>query len=434
MLDSIRGKKDDEDKKSPDLRGNNNKKDNDPDIGERLKGMVSRVSKGKDADQEDEKKEPPKRKMPRPMPRPIKKADESPRLRPPPKKPDDKKPKGGLGGFGRRVPDDDDQRTLIGAAVFAVIFIVLIGAGYYFFVYSPYQEALGTAKQAKISEVNAYYKGPLATDPSGIDLRLQIDSAQTVEQANAIDVLTPATTAWRNYQNQQIDSQKDQYGRVEIVYTAGDQKNVITKVADAQTLVSQADAAVLSNIKIKTPDTLAVPILINRTMAAGGLINVGNSVDVYLNPSSANATNTSELNNTPNISGATVLAILRAKDSGTINANKTHAQEIAINNFISSSARAESATQDVESLLQAAAANNWNQAEVSNNLNAYGWKLSDFERSSNLGDLNAEYLILLEIPREDALFLIKNQYNVILTVPTQEAPTWMINELKSIYS
>jgi len=436
MLDRIRGKKDDEDKKSLDLRSNNDKKDDDPDIGERLKGMVSRVSGGKDADQDDEKKEPPKRKMPRPMPRPIKKADESPRLRPPPKKPEDKKPRGGLGGFGRRAPDDDDQRTLIGAAVFAVIFIVLIGAGYYFFVYSPYQTSLGDAKQTKLNEVNTYYQGPLATDPSGINLRLQIDGATTPDQVNAIDVLTPATTAWRNYQNQQIDSQKDQFGRVEVVYSAGTQKNVILKVADAQTLVSQSDASVLSNIQIKTPDTVAIPILVNRTMAAGGLINVGNSVDVYLNPSSsANASqNTSQLNNTPNISGATVLAILRAKDSGAINANKSAAQSIAINNLISSSARSQSANEDVEQLLSAAAANNWDQSEVSNNLNSYGWKLSDFERTSNLGDLNAQYLILLEVPREDALFLIQNQYNVILTVPTENAPTWMINELKSIYS
>ena len=436
MLDRIRGKKDDEDKKSLDLRSNNDKKDDDPDIGERLKGMVSRVSGGKDADQDDEKKEPPKRKMPRPMPRPIKKADESPRLRPPPKKPEDKKPRGGLGGFGRRAPDDDDQRTLVGAAVFAIILIVLVGAGYYFLVYAPYQETLGNAKDAKINEINSYYKGPLATDPSGINLRLQVDGAQTPEVVNAIDVLTPATTAWRNYQNQQIDSQKDQYGRVEVVYTAGDQKNVILKVADAQTLVNQADAGVLSNIQIKTPDTLAIPILINRTMAAGGLINVGNSVDVYLNPASSNASgnSTTAVNNTPDISGATVLAILRAKDSGAISANKSHAQDIAINNLISSNAKSESANEDVQQLLQAAAANNWDQTEVSNNLNAYGWKLSDFERTSNLGDLNAEYLILLEVPREDALFLLKNQYNVILTVPTQQAPTWMINELKSIYS
>ena len=68
------------------------------------------------------------------------------------------------GGFGRRIPDDD-QKTLIGAVVFAVILIVLIASLYYFLVYSPYQQTLQGAKDVKIGEVDAYFKGPLATDP-----------------------------------------------------------------------------------------------------------------------------------------------------------------------------------------------------------------------------------------------------------------------------
>ena len=138
------------------------------------------------------------------------------------------------------------------------------------------------AKQTKINEVNTYFTGALATDPRGIDLRLQIDSAETPEQALAVDVLGPATQAWREYQNQQIETQKDPYGRVMIVYSAGSQKNIILKVVDAQKLVNEADASVLSNMQIKTPDTVAIPMIISRLQAAGGLVNVGNSVDVYL--------------------------------------------------------------------------------------------------------------------------------------------------------
>ncbi|MGZ7118442.1 MAG: DUF515 domain-containing protein [Methanobacterium sp.] len=431
MLDRIRGKKDDDDKKSPVLRGNNNNnnKKDDSDIGERLKGMVNRVSGKKGSDKDDKKKESPKRKMPRPMPKPIAKSGEVPRLRPPPQKPDDKKPrKGGLGGFGRRIPDDD-QRTLVGAAVFAIILIVLVGAGYYFLVYAPYQNALGNAKQSKINEVNAYFTGPLATDPRGIDLRLQIDSAQTPESALAVDVLGPATMAWREYQTQQIQSQKDPYGRVMVVYNASGQKDIILKVADAQTLVSQADASVLSKTLIKTPDTVAIPIRISRLQAAGGLINVGNSVDVYLqNQTSTNTTNYN--NNTPDISGATVLAILRDRGSGEVDASVSDTQLTGFNNLINN----QSAHKDVEQLLRASASRDMNEAQVSALLNSYGFRLSDFERASNLGDLNAEYLILLEVPRENAIFLIKNSKDVILTVPTQQAPNWMIKELKAIYS
>lgn len=446
MLDKIRGKKEEEDKDKPDLRGNNKKKSSS-DIGGRLKGMVNRVSRKKDDDKKDEMRPPSDRKAPKPMPKPIAKPGERPRLKPPQKKPESKKPgigsaaAGAVGGFGRRGPvPDDDQKTLVGAAVFGLILIILVGAGYYFLVYSPYQDAMGDAKQSKIDEVRTYFKGPLATDPRGIDLRLQIDSAETPEQVLAIDVLGPATQAWREYQTQQIESQKDPYGRVMVAYAANNQKNIILKVADAQNLVNEADASVLSNMVIKTPDTVAIPMIISRLQAAGGLINVGNSVDVYLMNSTAapegNATNetvSNSDNDTPSISGATVLAILRARDSGVIAANKTRAQDIAINQLIQSSSRSESAAGDVEQLLRAAASRNWDEGEISSTLDAYGWRLSDFERASNLGELDAQYLVLLEVPRENAIFLIRNMNNIILTVPTQQAPQWMIRELSAIY-
>ena len=440
MLDKIRGKKKD-DKDSPDLRGNNNKKD-DSDIGGRLKGMVGKVTGKGDEDKKEETRAPSERKMPRPMPKPMAKPGEKPRLKPPQKRPADKKQ--GMSGFGKRIPDDD-QRTLVGAAVFGIILIVLVGAGYYFLVYAPYQDTLSNAKQTKLAAVNTYFTGPMATDARGINLRAQIESATTPDQVDAVDVLGPATEAWREYQNQQINTQKDPYNRVMISYndSTGTTKNSIVKVIDAKVIVKQADAAVLSQMQITTPDTVAIPIIISRLQAAGGLINVGNSVDVYLmngtsSPSTSNSSNASTStvsNGTPQISGATVLAILRAKNSGAINANKSHAQDVAMSNLVQGqgSSRSEAASEDVDELLKAVAANNWDQNEVSHNLNSYGWKLSDFERVSNLGELDAQYLLLLEVPRENAIFLIQNMNSVILTVPTQQAPNWMIKELKQIY-
>lgn len=434
MLDKIRGKKKD-DKDALDLRGNNKKK-NDSDIGGRLKGMVGKVTGKSDNSKKEGKKSPPEKKMPRPMPKPMAKPGETPRLRPPQRKSDGKRPikSGGRGGFGRKLPDDD-QKTLIGLAVVAVIVIVFIGALYYFFIQAPYTETFNAAKQAKTAEVNTYFTGPLTTDPRGIELRLNISSAETPLQVEAIDVMVPATQAWREYQTQQITNQTDPYGRVMFVYAAGSQKNVVLKAAEAQTVVNtQLDAKSLVDITVKKPDTVAIPIIVSRLQAAGGLVNVGNSVDVYLmNATTTNQTVANSTSNTPNISGATVLAILRAKDSGKIEANKSHAQDMAINNLVQMSSRSESAQQDVEQLIRAVSARNWDESEVTNYLNAYGWRLSDFERTSNLGELDAQYLLLLEVPRENAIFLIQNMNNVILTVPTQQAPNWMIKELKAIY-
>jgi len=41
--------------------------------------------------------------------------------------------------------------------------------------------------------------------------------------------------------------------------------------------------------------------------------------------------------------------------------------------------------------------------------------------------------VVLEVPRENALFLMQNSQGVQLTVPTQDAPQWMVKELKRIY-
>ncbi len=441
MLDKILGKKDKDKKDTPDLHKNGKKSESD--MGERLKDMVSKVS-GKangngNSNGNNENKISSDKKIPRPMPKPKPKPLDKPRLR----SPDNKKKSGfGGGGFGRKIPDDDDKRTLVGAAVVGIILIVLGIAAYYFIFYSPYQDSLNNAKMQKINETSTYFTGPLATDPKKLTLLAEIESGVTPEQVLAVDVLGPATSSWRTYQNQQITNKTDPYGRVMITYndSANNQKNNLVNVSDAQSLVNEADAAALSKMDIETPDTVAVPIMISRLQAAGGLINVGNKVDVYLRTNASaqgsNQSNKTTNSTSPNISGATVLAILRATDSGAIDANLTVAKSAAVavgaNGASASAAGSQASKTDVEQLLRAASSGTWNQTQISTLLNSYGWKLSDFERESNLGELDAKYLVVLEVPRENAPFLIQNMDSVILTVPTQSAPLWMINELKSI--
>ncbi|ADL58997.1 MULTISPECIES: DUF515 domain-containing protein [Methanothermobacter] len=435
MLDKIKGNEKGNKNNPPDLRKNNRKGDSK--IGDKLKGLVGKFGGGEGSD----KKKP----RPMPKPRPRLKTPEEPKARKAPEKPlrggeqpkprltpPPKRPGGPSGGIGRKIPDED-QKTLVGALVFGVILMVLAGAGYYFLVYQPYQEVLQNAKATKIAEVDALFKGPLATDPQKQAILAQIDAAVTPEEALAVDVVGPATQSWRTYQNQQINIKKDRVGRVMVNYTDNDQqKRVIMKVADAKKFVSQADATVLANTQIQTPDTVAVPIMITRLQAAGGLISVGNMVDVYLNQN-ATENNTSAAASTPRISGATVLAILRSKDSGTVDARILNTQRLTLNTITSQSENERTSSTDVEQLLRAAASGGLNEAEINAILQNYGIRLSNYERSSNLGELDANYLIILEVPREDVLFLIQNMNSIVLTVPTQNAPDWMIRELQSIY-
>lgn len=473
MLDKILGKKEKE-KNGPDLR--KSEKETGSDVSGRIKNMVSRANgNSKDPMNKlnnkmngDSGKKDPTDKIPRPMPKPRPKDTGRVRLKPPEQKKSSGKSGGGgldrLGGavpgFGRRpsggsrVPDDD-KRTLVGAAVFAVILIVIVGAGYYFLFYAPYQSTLQEAKQTKINEVNSYYKGALATDSEKLTLLAEIESSVTAEQVLAVDVLGPATTSWRAYQNNQIKTKQDDYGRVMITYTAGNQKDIITKVAAAQQIVNQADASVLANTEITTPDTVVIPIKLSRLQAAGGVISVGDTVDIYLNANTttttttttsntsneSNATSTSsssETNSsTPMVSGATILAILRSTSTeNNFNASISTSQSIAINTLSSSSSRSQStATSEggIEALLQAGASRTWDESSIDSLLNAYGVRLDEFERTSNFGNLDAEYMVLLEVPRDKAIYIIQQQDAIQLTISTQSAPSWMVTELHNIY-
>lgn len=476
MLDKILGNKEKENN-APDLR--KNEKDTGSNVSGRIRNMVSRAG-DKSKDQKSKLKtngdggnEDPTEKIPRPMPKPRPKDTGRARL----KAPDEKKPGGRPGGssldrlggavpgFGRRSPGggripDDDQRTLVGALVFGIILIVLVGAGYYFLFYAPYQGSLQDAKNTKISEVNSYFKGALATDPQKLTLLAEIESAVTPEQALAVDVLGPATTSWRAYQQNQIETKKDPYGRVMLTYSSGDKKDLIMKVAAAQTLVTQSDASVLANVEITTPDTVVIPIRLDRLRAAGGLISVGDTVDIYVSTNETTTTTTTTTNetnrtnqtqqstgsnqsgvgqssNTPLVSGATVLAILRSMvDQNTFNASISTSQQIAINSLSQSASRSQSAgvsDTGIEALLQAGASRTWDETSINALLNAYGVRLDQFERTANFGNLDAEYMVLLEVPRDKAIFLIQNSNAIQLTISTQSAPSWMVTELHKIY-
>ncbi|WP_296884496.1 DUF515 domain-containing protein [uncultured Methanobrevibacter sp.] len=67
-------------------------------------------------------------------------------------------------------------------------------------------------------------------------------------------------------------------------------------------------------------------------------------------------------------------------------------------------------------------------------LRNYGVKLSNYEREINLGDLDAEYMLLVEVPQDKVPLIINNMDSIILTIPTAKAPDWMAGEINSTYS
>ncbi len=385
-----------------------------------------------------------------------------------------------LKDFKKNISNKNDaSKSKFGKIVFTLICLVLVISAVYFFIYQPFQDELNLEKNAKLNELNTLYKGPLEANDNAFYLKNEIENEYDINEIKSIDILRFATKDWQTYHKSKIVSCKDEFGRVMLSYGEED-KDIILSVQDANQFVKDNDAKILSNVQFKEVDTTIVPVSISRLQATAGLISVGSVVDIYsLNDSYSNdyddeesysvsSENSSEtdvslddggtddgsedesdynqisideenqdeldVNGEPDVSGATVLAILRSKDSGVIDSSISKSNTLIDGNTTIPYENTSSYSNDVEELLKASVFKSYDNSNVLESyLDDYGVKLSNYERMSNLGDLDSEYLVLLEVPREDVNFVINNMDNLILTIPTQHAPTWVVSELNATY-
>ena len=327
--------------------------------------------------------------------------------------------------------NDDEKKRKIGIIITTLIITTLIISSYYFIIYEPSQEQLSLAKTTKLNELHDLYNGALTTSPNAILLENKINNARTPGEVETINVLTHATTDWKSYHTKSINLNQDKYNRTMIVYS-NESKNIIVPTSKASEIINENDATVLSKIKFEEPNTVSVPILISRLQAGAGLVNVGSIVDIYSNTNDTDSNFTSN-NATPEISGCTVLSIMRYEENGEIESEYSKStMEIEGNNTLPRE-NTKSFSSDVLELIKGSIINGSDENETFELLKSYGVKLSNYERQINLGDLDAQYMLLVETPQDKVNYLINNMDNIILTIPTSEAPDWMINEISSTY-
>lgn len=326
---------------------------------------------------------------------------------------------------------DDEKKRKIGLIITTLILTTLIISAYYFIIYEPAQEELTLAKTTKLNELHDLYCGALTTSPNAFLLEDKIASANNPDEINQINILTPATKDWKSFHKKSIVSNQDKYNRTLAIYS-NESKNVIMPISQAMKVVDENTADVLSKIKFENPNTVSVPVLISRLQAGAGLINVGSVVDVYTNN---NYTNESYVpnNTSPDISGCTVLAIMRYEDNGEIDSEYSKANMIVKGNATNPKENTKTFSSDVLELIKGAMLDGYDEKETFELLKHYGIKLSNYERQINLGDLNAQYMLLIETPQDKVDYMINNMDNIVLTIPTSKAPDWMIDEISSTY-
>lgn len=326
---------------------------------------------------------------------------------------------------------EDEQKKKIGVIITTLILITLIFSSYYFLIYQPQQEELSLLRTEKLNELHDLYSGPLVTSPNALSLEDKINEARSLGELENINILTPATKDWKSYHKKSINSNQDLYNRTMAVYE-NESKDVLMNIDEAIKIVNENDATILSKLKFEKPNTVSVPILVSRLQAGAGLINVGSVVDVYLN---SNYTEEYTDNNTtsPEISGCTVLSIMRYEENGEIDSEYSKSKIHVEGNDTYPKENTKSFSSNVLELLKGSIIKGYSEKETVEMLRNYGVKLSNYERQINLGDLDAQYMILLETPHDKVDFLINNMENIVLTIPTSNAPNWMINEISYAY-
>lgn len=328
----------------------------------------------------------------------------------------------------KNEPIEDEKKKKIGILITTLIILTLIVSAYYFLIYEPSQANLEEAQTAKLNELHLLYKGPLASATEAFNLEKEITESKNAFEVETIDIMGPATKDWKKHHQKAIETNHDDFNRTMASYETNTSKNAIMPVSEALNFVNNNDATILSDVKFEKPDTVSVPILISRLQASGGLLSVGSIVDVY----TTNQTNQTNLNSTsPDISGCTILSILRYEESGNIESEYGKAQTLVQGNTTNPNENTETFRGNVLELIKGSLAGGYNEEETIAMLKNYGLKLSNYEREINLGELDAQYLLLVETPSNKVNYMLNNMENIILTIPTKNAPSWMVEEIQS---
>lgn len=320
---------------------------------------------------------------------------------------------------------NEDEELLTGAIVVFLIIIILVSMGYYFLVFAPQQQQIDNLRQEKINQVNALLPEEQLQNRQAIIS--EIERKNTLEELENLDVEAMVYPILKNSLIEQLEEYKDKYHRVQI---QTDNTTDIMNVANATNYIKTRDASTLATIKIKQVDSVIIPLSINRKQAASGLITEGDVVDIYTSDTQSesagevvdeNSTNITDTHDKTSkvVGGSSVVSILRSKDSGSIEQNMELSQTPKSRNL------SQTSNLDIEQILASRAAGTYDSRQIKILLDDYGTRLADYERTSRIGELDVEYIIMVEVPRESVEGLISNMDNIILTIPTYDAPSWV---------
>ena len=264
-------------------------------------------------------------------------------------------------------------------------------------------------------------------------LESKINDANNIYEVQSINIVKLATTDWKKFHIKSIHENTDQFNRTMAVYE-NNSRNTIMPASEAIDFVNSNNVEKLSEVIFEKPNTVSVPILVSRLQAGAGLVSVGSIVDIYKNNNDTFNDSADTNKSEADVSGCTVLSIMRYEDNGEIDSEYSKGNTIVEGNNTNPNENTQTFTSNVLEMLKGAIIKGYDEKTTMDMLKDYGIKLSNYERQINLGDLDAEYMLLIEVPQDKVSFIINNMDSIVLTIPTTKAPSWMSTEINSTYA
>ena len=124
---------------------------------------------------------------------------------------------------------------------------------------------------------------------------------------------------------------------------------------------------------------------------------------------------------------------MRYEENGEIDSEYSKSKMTVKGNATNPRENTKAFSSDVLEMIKGAIVEGYDENETYEMLKSYGVKLSNYERQINLGDLDAQYMLLIEAPQDKVNYILNNMDNIVLTIPTSEAPDWMVSQISSTY-
>ncbi len=372
-------------------------------------------------------------------------------------------------------PEDRRKKTYRYVGI-AIIVLIIIGVMFfaYKYAYAPAREqaeadkalkmqeqaAFIQAKSEKMAEIQGAYIGLPSEYRIGESFLLeQARAATSTGELDAVDVSGPATAAWRAYRQEELDDIAKVTDNIGMRIGT----DIYKGYDDIRRQIQRLSYSTLETADIRELQTEIIPIRLPR-LQAGGAPDVGNIVNVYYKTviGKVGGSNISLL-----AKDAKVVAVIRAKSSGsdvdlseresqtdygggvegfgTTKSLGTQATSASLSGVFEGSAGVKSITTStkysvkIDELQKAAAASKLPEGYITKVLENYGIKLDTIERESNIGDLDTEYLILLEVGEDEAGKVVqkvadenerlgndRTKMNIFITI--SKTPSWASNK------